>query len=153
MKNTVSLFLYIPARQEIILSQRAAEESKPRMLQATVHGAMEAEEEPGKAVVRELYEETGLEKGQISDLEFLETRITSGKKPEKVNYFKGVVEEKVFDKLQPGTEVEGFIKVKWSDINNILSLEDAELKGISTEDAWIMFQDERQALEDIFTQI
>lgn len=149
-RKTVSLFLFIPEQHVVVLGVRATTQSHPGLLQATCHGAMQANETHLDAVERELREETGLELPDIGPVVFLGELTAGHKVKEDCGYYLASITEDHAHKLRPTAEVGRFHRITKESLHDIIRWSEAEINHVDTTVHHVMFDDEREALEEVF---
>ncbi len=150
MRKTISLFLFVPEKKAIVLSQRAAGQHHPYVLQATCHGAIEAGEDHADALERELREETGLPIVETGPLTFLGELAAGNNQPETWSYSLAPVTEAVAASLKPNAEVARFVVLYANDAATIVARSDADETEVDPAQQHVMFTDELKALQMAF---
>lgn len=151
MRKTISLFLFIPEKKAIVLSQRAEGQHHPHVLQATCHGAIEKGEDHADAIERELREEAGLPIVEIGSLTFLGELAAGNNQPETCAYYLAPITEAVVKKLTPNSEVARFVALHANDAAAIIARSEADAIHIDPTEHHVMFEDELKALQMAFT--
>ena len=152
-KQTVSLFLYLPLTKEVILARRAESESHSAMLQATIHGELEERETPQHALTRELYEESNLTLSDVKNLTALGEREVGDHTTEHCVYFMAAITKKKAAKIEPKDEISEFVFIKRQQLDQIITKDYAAENNINPGDAYVMFEDEREMLHEVFAHI
>lgn len=152
-KKTVSLFLYLPDTEEVILSRRAKTLKRPGLLQATVHGMVEEGEDDIKAISRELKEETNLDFGQINNLRFIKTVEVGQTIPEVCDYYSANINPSAFSELKKTAEVEDYVRVDKDGLKEIVRLSLTETTKVDFYKTKVMYDDELGVLQEIFKKI
>ena len=150
MRKTVSLFLYIPEKRMIVLGVRAATQHHPHLLQATCHGTIEKGEDQADAIERELREETTLGLPDIGLLTFLGELGAGHTVKEECSYYVASITEKNAKKIRPTAEVGHFHMVNKETVRDIVPWSEADAKHLDASVHHVMFDDEREALEEAF---
>lgn len=149
-RKTVSLFLYIPEKREIVLGVRAATQTHPYLLQATAHGTIEKGEDHADALERELREETSLDLPDIGSLTFLGELGAGHKVKEECSYYLAPLPQDSVNKLRPTAEVGHFTFLTKESVSAIIPWSEAEKKHCDPAVHRIMFDDELEALAMAF---
>ena len=148
-RKTISLFLYIPERKVIVLGVRADGQSHAGMLQATAHGTIEEGEDHLQAIERELKEETKLDIVDIGPIQFLGELDGGHKVHEDCSYYVAAISEANAEKLLSTDEVSHFTHINKDGIDDVISFDEAEAKGLDPKVHRVMFQDELDALREL----
>ena len=154
VRKTISLFLYLPKTNEVVLSRRREDQSYPGLLQPTAHGDIEEGGTEEAAVARELKEETGLDIDRVEGLRRISSRssltITS-KTPVYTFYWIGAIDGRSANMLKTTPEVSEFHRItqeQYGQIRKFSHYRDAGKSFVFQEPT--MFDDDREVLEKIF---
>ncbi len=154
VRRTISLFLYLPKTNEVVLSRRRENQSYPGLLQPTAHGDIEEGEEEVAVVARELKEETGLDIERVEGLRRISSRssLTITKKtPVYTFYWIGAIDGRSANMLKPTPEVSEFHRItseQCMQIRKFSQYKDADRSFFFHEPS--MFDDDREVLGAAF---
>lgn len=152
-KQTISLFLYLTETKEVILARRAKNQSLSGVLQATVHGAIEDGETSEEALSRELYEETGLSPKDLKKIVMMGEQKVGRKIAENCVYYMAALDETKAAGLEPNDEIREFLRLRAVDLERVVTTDYAKEESIDPKDAYVMFEDERAYLADVFNHL
>lgn len=149
-RKTVTLFIYIPDKNQVILSRRGKLEKKAGLLQASVHGQIEPGEISQLAMKREFAEELKGDFHQLTNIRDYGDAKVGTANPEHTYYHAASMDSSLIETLQPTQEVSEFILVSEEDLPKIKKYSDIGKKQDYTEDGMVMFDDELDVLKKIF---
>ncbi|MBI4276446.1 NUDIX domain-containing protein [Candidatus Uhrbacteria bacterium] len=156
VRRTISLFLYLPKTNEVVLSRRRENQSYPGLFQSTAHGNIEEGEDEPTALARELKEETSLVIDRVEDLRRISTRsmlTVTSKQPVVTFFWVGAIDGRAWNSLKPTAEVSEFYRLtpdQYSVIRKYSQYKDASRSFFFREPT--MFDDEREVLGSVFAQ-
>lgn len=152
-RKTVTLFVYLPETQQVILSRRGKLERHPGLLQATVHGQIEAGELPYLAMKREYKEEAKGEFDKLQQIIELGSATVGNTVKEQTFYHAASLGTEESGKLQPTQEVAEFVRVSEAELKDIVKY--SKVKGQEGYDYMankVMFDDELDVLKKVFSE-
>lgn len=152
-RKTVTLFVYVPEAKQVILSRRGKLERHPGLLQATVHGQIEAGELPYMAMKREYKEEAKGEFDKLQQIIELGSAVVGGTNKEQTFYHAASLGSMESGNLQTTQEVAEFKRVSESDLKNIVPYSKVRgQEGYDYEANMVMFDDELEVLKKVFAE-
>ncbi len=150
-RKTVTLFIYIADKDQIILSRRGKLEKRPGLLQASVHGQIEPGEISQLAMKREFQEELKGDYHQLTNIKAFGEATVGTTNPEHTFYHAASMDSALISTLQPTQEVSEFILVSEADLADIKPLSKAgDVEDYASEK--IMFDDELEVLKKVFAE-
>ena len=152
-RKTVTLFIYIPEKKQVILSRRGKLEKHPGLLQASVHGQIEPGEISQLAMKREFQEELKGDFHMLTNIKDFGDAKVGDKYAEHTFYHAASMEASLIQNLKPTQEVEEFILVSESDVKNIKPYKSVKgTEGYDYHKNLVMFEDEIKILKKIFKE-
>ncbi|MBI4122338.1 MAG: NUDIX hydrolase [Parcubacteria group bacterium] len=150
-RKTVTLFVYLPEKKQVILSRRGKLERHAGLLQATVHGQIEPGEVPILAMKREFKEEAKGDYDKLQQIIELGSAVVGTKVKEQTFYHAAVMIHEEEQKLQTTQEVAEFIHVSESDVKKITPYSKVMGQdGYDFQANFTMFDDELEILKKVF---
>ncbi len=152
-RKTVTLFVYVPDVKQVILSRRGKLERHPGLLQATVHGQIEAGEVPYMALKREYKEEAKGEFDKLQQIIELGSAVVGTNVKEQTFYHAASLGSQESGKLQTTQEVSEFLRVSEADVKKIIpNSKVGEKEGYDYQANMVMFDDELDVLKRVFAE-
>lgn len=152
-RKTVTLFVYVPDVKQVILSRRGKLERHPGLLQATVHGQIEAGEVPYMALKREYKEEAKGEFDKLQQIIELGSAVVGNNVKEQTFYHAASLGSQESGKLQTTQEVSEFLRVSEADLKKIIpNSKVADKEGYDFQANMVMFDDELEVLKRVFAE-
>jgi len=150
-RKTVTLFIYVVDKGQVILARRGKLEKKPGLLQASVHGQIEPGEISQLAMKREFQEELKGDFHQLTNIRDFGDAKVGDTTPEHTFYHAASMDSSLLSTLQPTQEVSEFILVSKDDLAKIKPYSKAgDMQNYSSE--MVMFDDELEVLKKVFTE-
>lgn len=152
-RQTVTLFLYLPKSQKVVLSRRGKLERQGGMLQATVHGQIEPGEISQLAMKREFEEEVKGDYHSLTNLRDLGEADVGVAVPEHTFYHAATYPDDQLDELQPTQEVSEFVLISKDELDKITPYSKVKDKeDFDFEKNWVMYDDEIKMLRKVFDE-
>lgn len=152
-RKTVTLFVYLPNRKQVVLSRRGKLEKHAGLLQATVHGQIEPGEIDTIAMKREFEEETKGDFHQLTNKRSLGDGVVGNTTAEHTFYHAATMDDDHLSDLHVTQEVQEFVLVSEGDVAKIIPYSKVKVQeGYDFNANMVMFDDEVKVLTKVFKE-